>query len=63
MTYDLKILGGTIIDGSGDARRQGDIGVQKGKIIALGGTSQQTIETEWKNIWRNRMKKPNEENI
>ena len=47
MTYDLKILGGTIIDGSGDARRQGDIGVQNGKIVALGealGEAQHTIE-------------------
>ena len=47
MTYDLKILDGTIVDGSGGARRQGDIGVQKGKIIALGeapGEARQTLD-------------------
>ena len=34
--YDLKIEGGTLIDGSGAPRYRGDIGITKGKIVALG---------------------------
>jgi N-acyl-D-amino-acid deacylase len=34
--YDLKIAGGTIIDGSGAARYAGDVGIHDGKIVALG---------------------------
>jgi N-acyl-D-aspartate/D-glutamate deacylase len=30
--YDLKISGGTIIDGTGAARYKGDIGISNGKI-------------------------------
>ena len=34
--YDLKIEGGTIIDGSGAARTIGDVGIRDGRIVALG---------------------------
>ena len=36
MSYDLLIRNGTIIDGTGAARYQGDVAVKGGKIAALG---------------------------
>ena len=41
MTYDLKIVGGTIVDGSGKARFTGDIGLSSGNIVALGDAPEQ----------------------
>ncbi|HAD08804.1 MAG TPA: amidohydrolase [Porticoccaceae bacterium] len=36
MHYDIKISGGTIIDGENTPRYQGDVGIKDGKIVALG---------------------------
>lgn len=46
MTYDLIIRGGTIVDGSGRDRFQGDIAVQGGVIAAIGDLSGATAAKE-----------------
>jgi len=46
-TYDIKITGGTIIDGDKSPRYRGDVGIKDGKIIALGnapGDADQVID-------------------
>jgi N-acyl-D-aspartate/D-glutamate deacylase len=35
-TYDLAIMGGIVVDGSGLARRRGDVAVKDGKIAKIG---------------------------
>src|SRR5580704_13553069 len=35
-TYDLAVVGGIVVDGSGLARRRGDIAVKDGKIAKIG---------------------------
>jgi N-acyl-D-aspartate/D-glutamate deacylase len=51
MDFDLKITGGTIIDGTGKSRYQSDIGIKDGIIIALGkveGSASKIINAEGK---------------
>jgi N-acyl-D-aspartate/D-glutamate deacylase len=45
MAYDLKITGGTIIDGTGTPRHAGDIGIAGGQVVALGSAPEDARET------------------
>src|SRR6201995_5565097 len=42
---DLKIVNGTIIDGSGAERFRGDLGVKDGRITAVGEVTEDARET------------------
>ena len=42
---DLKITGGTIVDGSGEPGFIGDIGIRDGRIIAMGAVPEDACET------------------
>jgi len=49
MDYDLKITGGTLIDGTGAPAATGDVAIRAGKIAALGrvtGNARQTIAAD-----------------
>jgi N-acyl-D-aspartate/D-glutamate deacylase len=45
MQYDIKIVGGEIVDGSGGPRRKGDVGIRDGKVVALGAAAGEARET------------------
>jgi len=42
---DLKITAGTIVDGSGNPRFRGDVGVKNGHVVAIGKVTQEAHET------------------
>lgn len=49
MTYDLKISGGTIVDGSGGPARRGDVAIKDGTIVQVGecpGSAARTLDAE-----------------
>jgi N-acyl-D-amino-acid deacylase len=45
MSYDLKITGGSIIDGTGAPRFVGDMGIKGDKIVALGSAPEDATTT------------------
>ncbi len=45
MAYDLKITGGTIVDGTKAPRFVGDVGIKNGKVVALGSAPEDATET------------------
>jgi len=45
MSYDLKITGGTLYDGSGAPGRAGDIGIRDGRIVAVGDAPENARRT------------------
>jgi N-acyl-D-aspartate/D-glutamate deacylase len=45
MAYDLKITGGTIVDGRKNPRFVGDVGIKDGKVVALGNAPEDAVRT------------------
>ena len=51
MSYDIKVTGGTIVDGSGRPGFVGDLGIKGGKVVAIGkveGPADTTIDAAGK---------------
>ena len=42
---DLKIAGGELVDGSGAARRRGDLGISGGRVVAIGNVPDRARQT------------------
>lgn len=42
---DCKIVGGTIVDGTGSARSKGDVGIKHGRIVAIGEVTENARHT------------------
>ena len=42
---DLKLIGGTVIDGTGSPARSADVGVRDGRIVAFGEVTEDATET------------------
>ena len=38
---DVKIAGGSVVDGTGAARQQADVGIQDGRVVAIGDVDEQ----------------------
>ena len=44
---DLKIVGGTLVDGTGAERRRADLGIRDGRVVAVGdvpAAARQTVD-------------------
>ncbi|MCA9576425.1 MAG: amidohydrolase family protein [Myxococcales bacterium] len=49
MDFDLKIVGGTVVDGTGAPRRKTNVGIKAGRIVEVGectGSAKETIDAE-----------------
>jgi len=49
MDYDIKISGGTLLDGTGAPGVRGDVGIRDGRVVALGdapGSAERTLDAE-----------------
>ena len=42
---DVKVVGGSVVDGTGAARRQGDVGIRDGRIVAIGVVDEPATRT------------------
>jgi N-acyl-D-aspartate/D-glutamate deacylase len=57
MSFDLKITGGTVIDGSGAEGRRADVAVKDGVIVEIGdcvGAAARVIDAAYQPIGFNR---------